>query len=557
MDSAPRVALHRALLDRINKIAPSNALHALLFSTLSIVVLVMLYRAPIGPGQDYHYHVMSAAMNARPSSDPLRGLYHSLHPFDANTLVYRVAWPFIKLFGPVRGFQCAVALLYYLGFPAATWYALRRSGRAPWGSLLAFAAMFSRGWAVDGFIPFLTSAPFMIVMLAEWDVLFASRDARPRRLMITGAVTACLLFLAHGHTYAWTAVVLGLFTAFAAVRELLLEDERPLRTRALDAAKMAGRSLAMIAPSLVLLATWYRRVETYAPPVPTPPGGEWRYAGINLVLRNALQAIDQYFTPLVDLQDLRFVAAFAMIIALLLFVVRRDNRSSQFFEWFALLSFAVYLVGPADIRGQSIAPRHMEFFIWTLPLIVWRAKDPTLREPSENTRLSKAIEASLLALVMVFSVMRIKAIEKALVGLNQVELGPMLALEAPCRRIRRTPYSLLAYVPMNTASNYVQSVSMHQAHETLAALCGVETPVYDSRLRPHHLLPLRYRQAMPAPVGIFHGVGYWFVDVTGILQAYDMVLTYDWTPTAEQQPELDRVAVLVARSGPYRLYRRR
>lgn len=576
MDSAPRAPFARALIERINKIAPSNALMALLFATLATVTIVMLYRAPIGPGQDYHYHLMAAAMNARPSNDPIRSLYLPLHPFDANTLVYRVAWPFIKLFGPVRGFQAAVALLLNLGFPAACWYALHRSKRAPWGALLAFVFVFSRGWAVDGFVPFLTSGAFMVWALAEWEAIFAKRDARPRTAIIRGAIASCLLFLAHGHTYVWTTIVLGGFTLFAAIREFIVDPEpedepakraddesaapateRTLRSRAIDALKIAGYSLAAIAPSLILLASWYRRAETYAPPIPTPRGQEWRYPEIPLILRNSLQAADQYFTPLVTLEDYRFVAALALLSLGLLLVVRRDHKQTQYFEWFALLSLATFIVGPSDIKGQSVAPRQIEFFTWALPLVLWRAKEPTLRTAAENVWHKRLAELALIGLVMAFSVKRIKAVEAALVGLNRVELAPLLALEGPCRQNRRTPYSKLAYMPMSTASSYVQSVSMHQAHETLAAICGVETPVYNSRVRPHHLLPLRYRSAMPAPVGIFPQVGYWFVEDTGIVEAYDLYLTYQWEPTAEQRPVLEQRVVLVARSGPYSLYRRR
>jgi hypothetical protein len=43
----------------------------------------------------------------------------------------------------------------------------------------------------------------------------------------------------------------------------------------------------------------------------------------------------------------------------------------------------------------------------------------------------------------------------------------------------------------------------------VAALCGIDTPIYDPKIYPHNFLPLRYR-SMPQPVTIVMGAApYW------------------------------------------------
>ncbi|MFO0559096.1 MAG: hypothetical protein U0269_13865 [Polyangiales bacterium] len=558
MTPEPARSRLRALFDAIKRVDSPTILHATLFAVLSVFTIAMLYRAPLGPGQDYHYHVMSAAMGARPSSEPLRALYHGIHPFDANTLLYRVAWPFIRLFGAVRGFQCAVAVMFYLGFPAATWYALWRVKRAPWPSLLAFAVIYSRGWAVDGFVPFMCSSSLMVLVLAEWSAFLQPDADRSYRAMARGALFAALLFLSHAHTFAWSAVMMGLFTVAAAGRELFTQREDGPRFSIRPALELALKSLAMIAPAALLLLSWKARIETYAPPLPasaTPAPAA--YAGLDVMLKNGLLAFPQYFAPLYDPTDVRFAAGLAVIALVLLLLVRQDPENPRYFEAFSIATFCSFLVLPLDMNGQSIGPRHMEFFMWTLPLVLWRRTSVKLRDEAGQSWRSFSSEAIIALALCAFSALRIHSIERAMVGLNRNELGPLLALEEPCRRARRTPYSILAYVPMATTSTYFPSLTMHQAHETLAAICGVETPVYNTRVRPFHTPPIRYRVDMPAPIGIYPGASEWYTDSAAVLRHYDLVLTYDWHPDASEQPEIDRVVSLVARSGRYALYRRR
>lgn len=548
----------RTRVDSLQRRVSPTLVHATLFAFLSVLTVAMLYRAPLGPGQDFHYHLMSATMAARPSSDPLRALYHDLHPFDANTLLYRVAWPFIRWLGPVRGFQCAFALLFYLGFPAATWYALWRVGRAPWPSLLAFSVIYSRGWAVDGFVPFLCSSTFMVLTLAEWSAFLQPHGDRSHRAMARGALFAALLFLSHAHTFAWTAVMMGLFTVAAAGRELFTQREDGPRFSIRPALELALKSLAMIAPAALLLLSWKARIETHAPPLPASATvAPAVYAGLDVMLKNSLLAFPQYFAPLYDPTDVRFAAGLAVIALVLLLLVRQDPVGPRYFEAFSITTFCSFLVLPLDINGQSIGPRHMEFFMWTLPLVLWRRTSVSRRDEAGQSWRGWSSEAIIALALCGFCAMRIHSIERAMVGLNRNELGPLLALEEPCRLARRTPYSILAYVPMATTSTYFPSLTMHQAHETLAAICGVETPVYNTRVRPFHTTPIRYRVDMPAPVGIYQGASEWYKEGSAVLRHYDLVLTFDWHPDASEQPEIDRVVTLVARAGRFALYRRK
>ncbi len=547
---------------RIRSIEYPTLVHALLFFTLAALTVRMLHRAPIGPGQDYHYHLMSAAMDARPDSDPLRALYHRIHPFDANSLTYRVAFPFVRWLGPVRGFQVAVALLFYLGFPAAVWYGLRRSGRAPWGSLIAFVTVYTRGWSVDGFVPFLSSGAIMVIVLAEWNALLREEDPQPKSAMIRGTIAATLLFLAHAHTFGWTTMLLGVFTCGAVGRELLGSSDRTARERVRAAVILAARSLVMIAPALILLVLWRARLEGHAPPLPPlPPGAprnEWSYPDVEFILRNAILAAPYFIMPIREAADLRMVVALVVVIVALVLLTRGDPSRARHFELFLLCSLASYFVLPVTINGQSISTRHMEFAIWMVPLVVWPSAAFDRRPESQRERrLWWLPEAALALLLAMFVSKRLESVERALVKLNQREIGPMLQLVEPCRRARRQPYSVLAYVPMATESSYLHSVSMHQAHETLAALCGVETPVYNTNIRPYHTPPLRYRVPMPAPPGVYQSASNWPDPGLGMFERYDLVLTFEWSPTAEQQASLDERATLVGVSGSYRLYRRR
>ena len=109
---------------------------------------------------------------------------------------------------------------------------------------------------------------------------------------------------------------------------------------------------------------------------------------------------------------------------------------------------------------------------------------------------------------------------------------------------------------MKHESAILHSPSFHQVHETLAALCAVETPVYDTTVFPHNLLPLRYRGAMPAPVTIIEMNQNWY-QWPGLWDKFDLVLTAGWTPTPADLQALEPLATPVSTAGVFTLYRRR
>lgn len=542
----------RALVDAVRQ----QPVFSALFFALAALTTVAHWKSPIGPGQDYHYHLMVASMNARPSSDPVAALYHPLSWLDANTLIYRVAWPFEKLTNPARAFSLAVLLTFYLGFPAAVAYALKRTGRAPWAALFAFTTVYCKAWSSNGFVPFYSASAFMVLALAEWSVLFDRSDDKPRTAMIRGAIFATLLFLAHGHVYAWTTVLLGLFTLVAIARDLATARADGAKSAAKRALDTAWRSLVAIGPSLILFGLWALRTQRGS-----------AAAHSNTALTTVRPAVEQklltlwvFFVHSRGEHEFHYFAAFAVVALAMLMLGRRTLARAPWFEAFSLLSIASYFVLPETVNAQTIAPRHVDMALWTLPLALWPSDASTdvlaPDQPAPSPWRRPAREYILAAIVFAFAWGRVRNITDALQRAYSTETGPLLALAEPCRRARRAPFSVLGYVPMTRESAVLHSPHMHQAHETLAALCDVETPVYDTTIFPHNLLPLRYRAPMPAPVFILERDPSWYTN-TLLWQKFDLVLTSSWTPTPADEAALAQVAELVATSGPYRLYRRR
>ena len=202
---------------------------------------------------------------------------------------------------------------------------------------------------------------------------------------------------------------------------------------------------------------------------------------------------------------------------------------------------------------------------WAVPLVLWPtdavskaalASDAQAQERALSPWRRPALEYALAAVLFVFCAARVRYVTTALATASRVETAPVLALTDACRRARRSPFSVLAHAPMTRESAYLHSPTMHQVHETLAAMCGVETPVYDTSEFPHNLLPLRYRAAMPAPPTIFERDPAWYTNPL-VWQKFDLVLTSHWTPTDYDEQQLATHAQLVGTSGVFRLYRRR
>jgi hypothetical protein len=554
------VSARRALRD--------EPLFYILFAALALLTIVGHWAAPIGPGQDYHYHLMVAALNARPSSDPVAALYHRIAWFDANTLIYRVAWPFEQLFDPVRAFGLAVLVTVYLGFPLAVAYALGRSGRARWAALFAFVVVYCKAWSINGFVPFYSASTFMVLSLAEWEALFSRRDPRARTAIVRGAIFSSCMFLAHGHVYAWTTLMLGLFTVFAMLRDVALcvraEGAKGALRGARQAFELAWRSLAAIGPSLAMFGAWYLRTHQGV----AAAQSNRTLVPVNPPIEQKLFALPAFIIHTRAEDEGRYVAAMVVVALAMMLLSRRSGRRAPWFESFSLLTIASYFALPETVNGQTIAPRHVDIAFWSLPLVLWAADSRHDDESACVEREAHEIKApapcykrptlewALVALVFTFSWGRVRQMTRTLQATYARETGALVALAEPCRRAKRAPFSVLGYATMTRESAVMHSPLFHQAHETLAALCGVETPVYDTTIYPHNLLPLRYRVPMPAPVYVIERDPQWYSNAL-LWQKFDLVLTAEWTPSADDDARIAPVAELVATSGTFRLYRRR
>jgi hypothetical protein len=371
--------------------------------------------------------------------------------------------------------------------------------------------------------------------------------------------------------YAWTTVLLGLFTLVTVARDLSRIPVDGAKTAAKRAFETAWRSLVTIGPSLVLFAHWTFRIQratAAAQPNTT-------LQSVPSTVENKLLSLWAYFVHTRAANEFRDVVWFALVVLAMLLLGRRETitasssgdstqpRLSQrgpWFELFTLLSLVSFFVLPETVNAQSIGPRHIDMALWMLPLTLWPTDASTAARSADAPRVSAwkrpTREYLLVAIVFSFTWTRVRDVTAELSKAYTHETAPLLALREPCLRARRTPFSVLGAVAMTRESAWLHSPHMHQAHETVAALCGVETPVYNTMVFPYIFLPLRYRVPMPAPVYILERDPGWYGNAL-LWQKFDLVLTISWTPTAADEEPLNRVAELVATSGPYRLYRRR
>jgi hypothetical protein len=246
-----------------------------LFLALAALTVRMIAKSPFLPGQDYHYHLMSAALakqgwtsHAYPSE-----LYHRVNPLDANTLFYVLVAPFELFASPLRAFSTATLVYYFLGFPLACAFALRLLRRPLWGALLAFPCAYVKSLMGFGFMPFVSAAPLFVLSLAAmhrvlWPDVRGYRADRRILLLTTALFT--LTFLAHAHVYGWLMAISATVTLVTIVqrlpRELAISPMRGLR----DGLVTGLRALLVVAPSMALAVAWSIRLRSgqSAPMVP-------------------------------------------------------------------------------------------------------------------------------------------------------------------------------------------------------------------------------------------------------------------------------------------------
>jgi hypothetical protein len=125
-----------------------------------------------------------------------------------------------------------------------------------------------------------------------------------------------------------------------------------------------------------------------------------------------------------------------------------------------------------------------------------------------------------------------------------------LAKSCPPKRTSDGKVTALAYATSDIFTSNFWSGTFHQQYETLAALCGVDAPVRDTRKYPFNHIPLRYKDAPPAPPTILLGDAKWF-DAPGLWDEFEYVLVRAAPPAPIE------LADVHASSGDWTIYRRK
>jgi hypothetical protein len=525
----------------------SQVLFFIAFAALAISAIRTSIASPLGTGQDFNYHLMSASLAARGwSGDPtVTSLYHTINPTDSNTLLYTLLFPLEKLFAPVDAFKLGLGLLYFVGFPAACAAALSILRRPLWPALLAFPLCYVKSLVSGGYLPFVTAAPFFVLSIALFHRVLSDASERgapeiyraPARTWTWAAMLACtLVFLGHGHMHAWLMVVLAFITLWAMgqafIRELAFSPGRAL----LACLKVGLRALALVGPSLVLFAFWYARTHMgahtakSAPWLPSHDTGQAKLTTI-LPLLTQLRGEEEY----------TWIAALAGV-SLLAFLLagRRDERLPSA-EIAFFLTVGSYFLLPWTVTQQAIGSRQLDIALWLLPLVVYPRV--VARAPVRHAIVAAAMTWFAFARTNVFT--------KQL-HVFQSEMAGLYDMARPCPVVPAE----MAYVTYGTDSEVWFAQTFHQSHETLAAMCKIDTPVYDAQIYPHNLLPLRYKGALPAPVTILVSPNGWYKHPR-LWENFELVLVHNWTGSPEQIEEARTYADRIRISGKWQLWRRR
>lgn len=512
-------------------------LFTIVFVALLLATIRMSARNPFLPGQDFHYHTMSAALAAQgwtthafPSS-----LYHRVSPLDPNTLLYMLVAPFELVASPLRAFSFGVTLYYFAGFPLACLGALRLLRRSPWGALLAFPCSYVKSFLGFGYMPFVSAAPLFVLGLAVMHRILA-RDASPRaerRTMALATVIFAATFLAHAHVYAWLMLVGAIMTlatiSYRSLPELPRSPELALR----EALGTGIRALVVVLPSLILAVAWTFRVR----------GGESTpYTPSTDTYQGKLESIFPHILAQTrgDTEYV-YIGAFFLVV-LLAFVLAQRAKDFPSPEIAFVLALASYLILPWHVNQQSLAPRQLDIAIWTLPLVVY---------PAAAVARVRARHALVVAALATFAAMRLNHIDTNLRKF-QGEMAGLLALTKSCP----PGPAELAYVTSEMESAHMTGLGLHQAHETFAALCRLDTPVYDTTKPAYRVAPLRYKGALPAPITILVRRPNWYAS-GAIWRNFEYVLLYKWRATHAMIEEASRSADRIGASGDWELWRRK
>jgi hypothetical protein len=501
------------------------------FIVLLAMTAVISLRSPIKPGQDFHYHVFVAAVNAFPSDEPVSMLYRTISPLDANSLIYYVAWPFEKLTDPLHAFAIVTLLLYYAGFPASCAYALLRAGRSPWGSLLAFPIVYGISSHTGGYYPFMCAIAFVPLALAEYSRLLDTDGTRNQ--LIRCAIIMALTFLCHAHVFAWLAFVLGVHTVMVMV----------WRARIVAP---AGLGLGTIAPALALMAGWYWKITkgsataTHDLPVAQLPEPN---------LHDKLLRFVDSTVVTFDLNEVSYGVALAVLVFALLLVRRVRERGRRepphLFETFLMLTIVSCVLLPFWYDYQTVALRQFDLALATGCLVLF-PKAP---------KLLSAGGAAVFAL-FAFCFMRLALLGRQMTILDTADFKGFTSAASQCRGlVPNGKLGRLAHAVNVTQSTAFRSVAMQQAHASFGAMCRLEVPLYDTSERGHNTTPLRYKDKIDAPVTIIGTVS-WYANAN-LWRDYDYVLVRGWHPSPQERALAREKANMLIEEGEYQLWHRK
>lgn len=507
-----------------------------LFVALAALTVRVVAKSPFLPGQDYHYHLMSAALAAQgwTSHAYPSALYHLVNPLDANTLLYVLAAPFELVASPLRAFSDAVLVYYFLGFPLACVGALRLLRRPAWGALLAFPCSWVKSLVGFGFMPFVSAAPLFVLSLAAMHrVLWPDvrGDRRDRRILFLATALFTLTFLAHGHVYGWLMAISATLTLVTIAqrlpRELAMSPLRALR----DGLVTGLRALLVVAPSMVLAVAWSIRLRSgqSAPMVPSTS-----------TFKDKMQILLSLLVQTKGDEEWAYVGAFLLLVIVAFVLVRRSTEMPSP-EIAFVLSLASFIVLPWHVNQQTLAPRQIDIAIWLVPLVVY---------PTAAIAKTRGRQALVIAAMAVFAFARLGHVGDRLRA-HQAEMAGLLQLTKSCPPAPAE----IAYVTSTMESSQMDGFALHQAHETFAALCRIDTPVYDTTKPAYRVAPLRYNRALPAPITILVSHPNWYNE--GVWQSFEYVLVYKWQASEAQRVEASKKGERVAASGDWELWRRR
>jgi hypothetical protein len=360
--------------------------------------------------------------------------------------------------------------------------------------------------------------------------------------MITAAVLAALLFLSHGHVFVWTLLTFAIITMVVLGRRLAVDGLRDPGLALRSALRLGGRMLAVVAVSLGLFLWWYIRKQTGAQAATGPTSSvivsdSWQRR-VGGALAFLLHTTD-------DREFLYAAALVVMCVTIFLFTRRATDDRVPSFEIGFVLAIVTFLVFPVSLNAQGLSSRQFDLAIWLLPCIVY----------PRVLRGAPVRHVAIIGAFVLFGILRLDEIARHSTR-SREELAGLYALTKDCPP---GPPQELAYVSMTMYSQHWLAPTFHHDAETLAASCRLDTPIYDPRIYPYNMAPIRYRGAPPATPKFLHDDQTWYLH-RGLWDEYEYVLVHAWTPTPEELARANELAERIrtaGHDGEWQLWRRR